>query len=205
MTKERGTQNSCSPSERGSHQGLAAESRCQSSSRQRQSKYPHQGEVDRASFASLVMNRGRTSSNAGSAPGAEAPPWAALIESLRTLGVAKPPQQKWLHVRVGHASKERRLTWYDPCEPAALDAMLRAACSVPVSQPYLLLESATMSAVAVSSSMPSGGSFELVRNATGQFCAHASHHACRAQTVAYCVMLTPLASATCAGGDSSAT
>ena len=67
---------------------------------------------------------------------------------------------KVMYVRVGHTMKLRRLTWYDPCEPSALDAMLRAACGVAPSQQYLLLDQ-TMCAVAVSSSLPSGETYEL--------------------------------------------
>ncbi len=63
-------------------------------------------------------------------------------------------------VRVGHSTKPRRLTWYDPCEPSALDAMLRATCGIAPTQQYVLLDK-TMSAVAVSSSMPSGETYEL--------------------------------------------
>ena len=35
------------------------------------------------------------------------------------------PTSKTMTVRVAHSMKPRRLTWHDPCEPAALDAMLR--------------------------------------------------------------------------------
>ena len=57
---------------------------------------------------------------------------ANLLESLRLTSLqARIPQQKWMHVRVGHSLVERRLTWYDPCEPSALDMMLRTACAVP--------------------------------------------------------------------------
>jgi hypothetical protein len=42
--------------------------------------------------------------------------------------------------------------------------MLRAACGVPTDRQYLLLDTATMSAVAVSSSLPAGETFELVRD-----------------------------------------
>jgi len=71
------------------------------------------------------------------------------------------PTSKTMTVRVAHSMKPRRLTWHDPCEPAALDAMLRAACGIAPSQQYVLLDT-TMSAVAVSSSLPSGEMFELV-------------------------------------------
>ena len=67
-------------------------------------------------------------------------------------------------VRVGSSAKARRVAWYDPCDNAALDAVLRAACGVPAERQFLLLD-ATMSAVAVSSSLPSGETFELVMHA----------------------------------------
>ena len=88
---------------------------------------------------------------------------AALIENLRTQVAVtpKPTLQKWMHVCVGSSTKARRVAWYDPCDNAALDSVLRASCGVPPDRIYLLLD-ATMSAVAVSSSLPSGATFELV-------------------------------------------
>eukprot|EP00966_Prymnesium_polylepis_P306843 7090644-Prymnesium_polylepis.1 len=53
------------------------------------------------------------------------------------------------------------IQWFDPCEAAALDATLRVACGVPADQQYLLLDAATMSGVALSSSMPSDSTYEL--------------------------------------------
>jgi len=83
------------------------------------------------------------------------------------MGLPRPPHPpaadggpKWLHVRVGHAAKLRKLTWYDPCEPAALDALVRATCGIAPTQQYLLLDEA-MSAIALSSSLPSGLTLEL--------------------------------------------
>ena len=68
--------------------------------------------------------------------------------------------------RVDHSAKSRRVAWYDPCEPVALDALLRAACGIAPDRQYLLLD-ATMAPVAVSSSLPSGETFELVRVVAG--------------------------------------
>jgi len=90
-----------------------------------------------------------------------------LEQVLRRLTLQQPsaaallPQRKWMHVRINHTIKERRLAWYDPCDSTALDAMLRSACGLLATQQYLLLDS-TMSAVAVSSSLPSEQTFELV-------------------------------------------
>lgn len=56
--------------------------------------------------------------------------------------------------------KLRQCTWYDPCDASSMDAMLRAACGISADQPYLLLDE-DMAAVAVSSSLPSGLTFEL--------------------------------------------
>jgi len=88
---------------------------------------------------------------------------SALIDNLRTqLAITpSPTQQKWMHVCLGSSTKPRRVAWYDPCDNAALDTVLRATCGVPSDRQYLLLD-ATMSAVAVSSSIPSGETFELV-------------------------------------------
>lgn len=70
------------------------------------------------------------------------------------------PQKKWITVYCGSAAP-RRLCWYDPASSDSMDHMLRAACGVPAGQPYLLTDSECMP-VAVSSSLPSGESFELV-------------------------------------------
>lgn len=66
--------------------------------------------------------------------------------------------KKWMIVR--DQKKERRVAWYTPCESVALDALLRGAFSLTSETPYLLLDD-TMTAVAVSSSLPSGHTFEL--------------------------------------------
>ena len=68
-----------------------------------------------------------------------------------------------MHVRVNDDKRVRRLTWFEPCEPAALDTLLRTACSIDPARPFLLLESTTMAAVAISGSLPSALTFELVR------------------------------------------
>ena len=85
---------------------------------------------------------------------------AAVVEALRGLAIMKPVQKMML-VRIGHSPKPRKLTWYDPCETAALDTMIRAGCGISPKQNYLLLDR-TMSAVAVSSSLPTGEEYELV-------------------------------------------
>ena len=87
-----------------------------------------------------------------------------LLEAVTAqLGIQQgQPQKRHMIVRMGHTSKHRRLAWYHPCEFAAMDAMLRAGCGIPADRQYLLLDS-TMSSVAVSSSLPSGETFELVR------------------------------------------
>ena len=87
-----------------------------------------------------------------------------LSALLRQLGAGNGgvPQKKSLKVKVGHSSKSRQLAWYDPCEASALDMMLRTACGVPAGSQYLLLDASTMEAVAVSSSLPSEHTFELV-------------------------------------------
>ena len=72
-----------------------------------------------------------------------------------------PAQKKWMLIKLGHTSKPRKVTWYDPCEPSALDTTVRATFGIAPSQPFLLLDD-TMSVVALSASLPSGGTFELV-------------------------------------------
>ena len=88
-----------------------------------------------------------------------------IEQAVSRLSVAPPapaaPVRKWMHVRVGHRAKVRKLAWYDPCEAQAMDMMLRAACGVAPSQQYLLLDT-DMSAVAVASTLPSDSTFELV-------------------------------------------
>ena len=109
-----------------------------------------------------MLPRGRA--NSANNPSNDSNLMASLIDNLRTQLSVQPQQtqQKWMHVRIGSSAKERRVAWYAPCESAALDAVLRAACSIPADRQYLLLD-ATMSAVAISSSLPSGQTFELVR------------------------------------------
>ena len=104
--------------------------------------------------------RGLGNGSTAQQPQSESGLLSALIEGLRTQLTLRGGQ-KYMHVRIGSSAKERRVAWYDPCEPAALDAVLRAACGVPAERQYLLLD-ATMSAVAVSSSLPSGEVFELM-------------------------------------------
>ena len=58
----------------------------------------------------------------------------------------------------------RRVCWYDPSPGDALDQMLRAACNVGPGEDYLLCD-ADCTPVAVSSSLPSDLTFELVRAA----------------------------------------
>ena len=88
----------------------------------------------------------------------------ALLESLRTHPSAAPCEkyEKYMHLRVGSSTKERRVSWYDPCEPWAIDMLIRTACGVPPEAQYLLLDSKSMSAVAISSSLPSRSTFEVV-------------------------------------------
>merc|ERR1719230_131605 len=69
--------------------------------------------------------------------------------------------KKFMQVRFDHNEIARRVVWYDPCEPAAIDSILRSAHGLRPDQPYLLLDE-NMSAVAISSSLPSGCTFELV-------------------------------------------
>lgn len=86
---------------------------------------------------------------------------ADISSLLSQLSVLAPSGQKHIMVRVDHSPKSRRVAWYEPCEASALDALLRAACGIPADQHYLLLDT-SMTAVAVSSSLPSGATFELV-------------------------------------------
>ena len=70
------------------------------------------------------------------------------------------PVKKFMNLRINHATKLKRCTWYEPCDSAALDTMVRAACGLSSTTQYLLLDD-TMSAVALSSSLPSGLTFEV--------------------------------------------
>ena len=67
-----------------------------------------------------------------------------------------------MKLRVGHGrlAKHRLISWYHPCEASALEALIRAAGNVPADRPFLLLDD-TMCGVALSSSLPSGLTFEL--------------------------------------------
>ena len=75
-----------------------------------------------------------------------------------------PPQQpsgrRSILVRVSHFPKARKVSWYAPCEPAAIDSMLRAVCGIAPLQQYLLLDSSN-AAVAVSSSLPADQTYEV--------------------------------------------
>ena len=70
-----------------------------------------------------------------------------LEQVLRRLTLQQPsaaallPQRKWMHVRINHTIKERRLAWYDPCDSTALDAMLRSACGLLATQQYRVADS----------------------------------------------------------------
>ena len=75
-----------------------------------------------------------------------------------------PPQQpsgrRSILVRVSHFPKARKVSWYAPCESAAIDSMLRAVCGIAPLQQYLLLDSSN-AAVAVSSSLPADQTYEV--------------------------------------------
>ena len=43
-------------------------------------------------------------------------------------------------VRLDHQQNSRRVVWYDPCEPSAIDAILRSTHRLKADQPYLLLD-----------------------------------------------------------------
>ena len=112
------------------------------------------------------MLRGRASSGTTSnnPPATDNAVLAALIDALQKSSLSeaqRPPLKKFIDVRIGASLKERRVAWHDPCDSAALDALLRVACGVPSGQSYLLLDS-SMTGVAVSSSLPSGEVYELV-------------------------------------------
>ena len=69
-----------------------------------------------------------------------------LEQLLRRLTLQQPsaallPQRKWMHLRINHTIKERRLAWYDPCDSTALDAMLRSACGLLATQQYRVADS----------------------------------------------------------------
>ena len=78
----------------------------------------------------------------------------------RMLNKNGTPVKKFMNLRINHATKLKRCTWYEPCDSAALDTMVRAACGLSSTTQYLLLDD-TMSAVALSSSLPSGLTFEV--------------------------------------------
>eukprot|EP00966_Prymnesium_polylepis_P187217 4340007-Prymnesium_polylepis.1 len=59
------------------------------------------------------------------------------------------------------SGKERKVCWYDPSPPRAMDQLLRATFSLPADQPYILTDD-ECTPVAVSSSLPTGMTFELV-------------------------------------------
>ena len=83
-----------------------------------------------------------------------------LMRLLHQMTVPNTSSKKTMTLRLGHSAKQLALTWYSGTEAAALEKMIRTAGQVPADAPILLLDD-VMSAVAISSALPSGLTFEL--------------------------------------------
>ena len=74
--------------------------------------------------------------------------------------LASQPSKKWMLVT--HVSAPpRKVCWYDPSPTPAMDQLLRATFRLPAGQQFVLTDDECMP-VALSSSLPSGKTFELV-------------------------------------------
>ena len=87
----------------------------------------------------------------------------ALVERHGTKlanDVAKVPDKRFIRVRSCNGP-DRLISWHDPCATEALDALFRATFSIPTHSQYLITD-AECTPTAISSSLPTGGTFELV-------------------------------------------
>ena len=73
---------------------------------------------------------------------------------------AAKPAKKSVLLRCG-PSPLRKVCWYDPSPALSLESLFRAACGLSADQQFLLTD-AECCPVAVTSSLPSGQTFELV-------------------------------------------
>lgn len=113
---------------------------------------------------SLMFGGGNKAGSKGANAGSSADPVGSgsmsnLLANLQGMSLSAPVK-KTMRIRLNHHTKVRQCSWYDPCDAAAMDAMVRAACGIPATQQYLLLDD-EMAAVALSSSLPSGLTFEV--------------------------------------------
>mmetsp|Transcript_46665 Transcript_46665/g.107091 ORF Transcript_46665/g.107091 Transcript_46665/m.107091 type:complete len:565 (-) Transcript_46665:651-2345(-) len=103
----------------------------------------------------------RPSASVVSASPARAPSVASGDDpAAEQLAAAVEPVKKWMTV-TSLSGVVRKISWYDPSPQSALDQLLRAAFRLAPERQYMLTDSECLP-VALSSSLPSGHTFELV-------------------------------------------